>query len=56
MFLLEKYIKAQIKLYEYRTNLQSDDYVKQYSYGCIEAYRDILKILNEEKTNDARTI
>lgn len=56
MFLLEKYIKTQIKLYEHRINLQSDNYVKQYSYGCIEAYNDILKILTEEKTNDTRTI
>lgn len=56
MFLLKKYLESQIKLYEHRANLQSDNYVKQYSYGCIEAYRDILKFLNEEKTNDTRTI
>ena len=57
MFLLKKYLESQIKLYEHRANLQSDNYVKQYSYGCIEAYRDILNLIKEEVTNnDNRTI
>lgn len=52
MFLLEKYIKSQIKLYQHRIHLQSDEFIKQYSYGCIEAYSDILNLIKEEKTND----
>lgn len=45
---LKSYIKSQIELYQHRINLQiPGDGARSYSQGCVGAYRDILRKIEE---------
>lgn len=45
---LKAYLKSQIELYQHRINLQvPEDGAKAYSQGCVGAYGDILRKIEE---------
>lgn len=47
---LKAYLKSQIELYQHRVNLQvPEDGARAYSQGCVGAYGDILRKIEEVK-------